>query len=50
MTYRISYLDRRGLLREANAAGSTPAEAMAKVAACEPRLLRIVKALPITGA
>ena len=50
MTYRISYLDSSGLLREANAAGSTPAEAMAKVVACEPRCHRITKALPITGA
>ena len=49
MTYRISYLDRSGLLREAYGAGSTPAEAMAKIAACEPRLLRIIKALPATG-
>ena len=50
MTYRVSYLDHSGLLREASAAGSTPAEAMAKVAACEPRCHRITKALPITGA
>ena len=50
MTYRIFYFDCSGLLREANAAGATPAEAMAKVVACEPRCHRITKALPITGA
>ena len=50
MTYRIFYLDCSGLLRQSHAAGSTPAEAMAKVAACEPRCHRVTKALPITGA
>ena len=45
-TYRIEYFDHSGLLREAYAAGHSAVDAMAKVAACEPRVLRITRALP----
>jgi len=45
-TYRIEYFDHSGLLREAFAAGHSAVDAMAKVAACEPRVLRITRALP----
>ena len=45
-TYRIEYFDHSGLLREAYAAGESAVDAMAKVAACEPRVLRITRALP----
>lgn len=45
-TYRIEYFDHSGLLREAHAAGHSAVDAMAKVAASEPRVLRITRALP----
>ena len=45
-TYCIQYLDHSGLLREAYAAGHSAVDAMAKVAASEPRVLRITRALP----
>ena len=45
-TYRIEYFDHSGLLREAYAAGQSAVDAMAKVAASEPRVLRITRALP----
>ena len=48
--YRIEYLDCAGILQEIFSVGNTPAAAMAHAAACEPRVHRIVKALPITGA
>ena len=45
-TYRVQYFDHSGLLREAYAAGESAADAMAKVIAIEPRVLRITRALP----
>ena len=45
-TYRVQYFDHSGLLREAYAAGASAADAMAKVIAVEPRVLRITRALP----
>ena len=45
-TYTVQYLDHSGLLREAYAAGSSAVDAMAKVAASEPRVLRITRCLP----
>ena len=48
--YRIEYLDCAGILQEIFSVGNTPAAAMAHAAACEPRVHRIVKALPVTGA
>jgi len=45
-TYTVQYFDQSGLLREAFAAGQSAADAMAKVAACEPRMLRITRCLP----
>jgi len=45
-TYSIQYFDQSGLLREAFAAGESAAEAMAKVTASEPRVLRITRAMP----
>ncbi len=44
--YSIDYLDHSGLLHQAWAAGSTPADAMAKVKATEPRYLRAVRCTP----
>lgn len=44
--YRIEYFDHSGLLREAYAAGESAMEAKAKAKACEPRILRITRALP----
>ena len=44
--YTVQYFDHSGLLREAYAAGESAAEAMAKVIAIEPRVLRITRALP----
>ena len=44
-TYHVLYLDRSGLQREAYAAGTTAAEAIRKVAACEPRYLRATRAI-----
>ena len=45
-TYRVEYFDQSGLLREAYAAGASAVDAMAKVVASEPRVLRITRALP----
>ena len=45
-TYCIQYFDHSGLLREAYAAGESAVDAMAKVAASEPRVLRITRAKP----
>ena len=44
-TYRVLYLDRSGIQREAHAAGATAAEAIKKIAACEPRYLRATRAI-----
>ena len=44
-TYHVLYLDHSGIQREAFAAGSTAAEAIRKVAACEPRYLRATRAI-----
>lgn len=43
--YRIEYFDHSGLLRESYAAGESATEAMAKVVAIEPRVLRITRAI-----
>ena len=45
-TYSVQYLDHSGLLREAFAAGTSAVDAMAKVAAIEPRVLRITRCIP----
>ena len=44
-TYHVFYLDRSGIQREAHAAGSTAAEAIKKIQACEPRYLRATRAI-----
>ena len=45
-TYTVQYFDHSGLLRDARAAGRSAADAIAKVVACEPRLLRVTRCIP----